>query len=186
MNTPSHAVINLGVLGRRYPAGPVLAGAVLPDLPIYLFYAGDKFLRRTPEARIWSVDYFSSAWQPVIDALHSFALILLAFGLARCLKAARWEAFSASLLFHSLGDFPLHHDDAHRHFFPFSDRRFHSPVSYWDPRHHGALGAGIELFLVLAAAAQLCRLYRTRPACCALGALSLLYASAYFILYLRG
>lgn len=158
----------------------------MPDLPVYLFYAGDRFLTRAPEAQIWSVDYFSSAWQPIIDALHSFPLILIAFGLARYLKTARWEAFSASLFLHALGDFPFHHEDAHRHFFPLSDYRFHSPISYWDVRHHGALGAAIELIFVLAAAAQLCRLYPTRRARCALGAVGLLYASAYFVLYLRG
>lgn len=186
MNTPSHAIVNLGVLGRRYPAWPVLTGAILPDIPVYLLYLGDKFQAGASEARIWSVDYFNSSWQPVIDALHSFPLILIAFGLARYLKAARWEAFSASLFFHSLGDIPFHHEDAHRHFFPFGDYRFRSPVSYWDPRHHGALGAGIELFLVLAAAVELCRRSPSRPALWALGSLGLFYASAYFMLYLRG
>jgi len=34
---------------------------------------------------------------------------------------------------HALFDFPLHHDDGHRHFWPFSEFRFDSPVSYWDP-----------------------------------------------------
>lgn len=160
MNTPSHAVVNAAVLGRRYPLWPVVAGAVLPDAPIYLFYWSDRFLLGAPASRIWSVDYFRSAWQPAIDALHSFPLVAVAFVLARRLGWRRCEAFSASAFLHSVGDFPFHHDDAHRHFFPFSDYRFRSPVSYWDWRHHGALGAAIELFLVLISLGALCRTYR--------------------------
>ena len=54
------------------------------------------------------------------------------------------------MLLHSLGDFPLHHDDAHRHFFPFSDWRFISPISYWDPAHYGNWASLLEIFAVLA------------------------------------
>ena len=45
--------------------------------------------------------------------------------------------FAISCLVHLAMDFPVHVDDAHRHFYPLSDFRFRSPVSYWDPRHHG-------------------------------------------------
>jgi len=31
-------------------------------------------------------------------------------------------------------DFPFHAEDAHKHFWPLSDWRFHSPFSYWDNR----------------------------------------------------
>ena len=30
-----------------------------------------------------------------------------------------------------------HRDDSHRHPYPLSDWRFISPLSYWDPVHHG-------------------------------------------------
>jgi hypothetical protein len=56
----------------------------------------------------------------------------------------------ASLLLHTVGDFLLHHTDAHRHFFPFSDWKFYSPISYWDPSHFGAAAAVIEGLVVLA------------------------------------
>ena len=157
MNTPSHAIVNCALLGRLrgVRAGWILAFSVLPDLPILLFYLQEKLLARAPEAQIWNHDYFISAWQPVIDALHSFPLIALALVLLW-----RWptlRAAAAAMLLHSLGDFPLHHDDAHRHFFPFSDWRFRSPLSYWDPAHHGLLGATVEIALVLAALAVLAR-----------------------------
>lgn len=84
---------------------------------------------------------------------------------------------SLSLLLHACADFPLHHDDAHRRFFPFSDYRFSSPVSYWDPRHHGAWGASVELALSAAALILLVRRHddaRVRAAWALLWSLNLL------------
>lgn len=183
MNTPTHAVFNLSVLGRKYAPLPVLGGAILPDLPIYLFYLQEKLVDGTPESTIWSIDYFRSAWQPVLDVLHSFPLILLLFGLARYLRQPRLEAFSSSLFLHSAFDFPVHHDDAHSHFFPFSRYRFFSPVSYWDSRHYGAAGAALELLLVLAAAGNLCRRYSSWSVRGMLILLCAVYVAAYCSFY---
>lgn len=47
---------------------------------------------------------------------------------------------SWSLLLHACADFPLHHDDAHRQFYSFSDFRFASPISYWGPTPFRCLG----------------------------------------------
>jgi hypothetical protein len=63
--------------------------------------------------------------------------------------------FFSSMLLHVFGDLPLHHDDAHRHFFPFSDWRFASPVSYWDPAHHGQWASLVEVSCVIAASGYL-------------------------------
>ena len=53
------------------------------------------------------------------------------------------------MICHSLLDIPVHNDDAHRHFFPLTDYRFMSPLSYWDPNHYGRFVALFELLLVL-------------------------------------
>ena len=76
-----------------------------------------------------------------------------------CWKTRRylWLALFSSMLLHVLGDLPVHHDDAHRHFFPFSDWRFASPVSYWDPAHYGRWFSLFELALVLGASLYLWR-----------------------------
>lgn len=157
MNTPAHAVVNLLLLSRRHEQGKtaaIVAGALLPDLVIILFYAW-QLLLGTPESQIWSVEYYRPFWQGIIDSFNSIPLILM-------LLVAGWLArrpllllFAASLLLHCLGDLPLHHDDAHRHFFPFSDWRFASPVSYWDPAHHGRLAGLAEIAVVLGASAWL-------------------------------
>lgn len=159
MNTPSHLLLNEALLGSRPArrARAVLAGAVLPDAPIYLFWAYERLLLRVPEALVWRRDYAASAAQPLIDALHSFPLILAALALSWLRRRELATALSASLLLHAAADLPLHHADAHRQFFPLSDYRFQSPVSYWDPRYHGKWGALAELAAALAAAVVLVR-----------------------------
>lgn len=185
MNTPAHALVNQWALGRKYPFWPIFLGAILPDIPIYFFYLWEKVVIGIAESRIWSVDYFQSAWQPIIDLLHSFPLILALMGLAHYWKSSRLEAFSGSLLLHSLLDFPLHYDDAHRHFFPLSNWRFNSPISYWDSRRYGVLGAGIELLLVLAASWVLFRRYPYWLPRIALVSICLLNMAAYWMLYVH-
>jgi hypothetical protein len=47
-----------------------------------------------------------------------------------------WMCCAAML--HSIVDIPLHADDGPLVFFPFDwDYRYTSPLSYWDPSHHG-------------------------------------------------
>ncbi|MPZ21068.1 MAG: hypothetical protein GEV06_24685 [Luteitalea sp.] len=58
MNTPAHGILNLLVLPRRGEANgvvPVALGAVLPDLPMVVFYAWER-LRAVPEGTIWGID----------------------------------------------------------------------------------------------------------------------------------
>jgi len=55
----------------------------------------------------------------------------------------------ASAILHGLEDLPLHNDDAHRHFFPFSNWRFQSPFSYWDSDYYGNIIGSLEAIAVL-------------------------------------
>ena len=65
--------------------------------------------------------------------------------------------FFVSVFVHALGDLPVHAIDAHRHFWPFSQFRYHSPLSYWDTRFHARGVALVEALLVLAASLALHR-----------------------------
>ena len=78
---------------------------------------------------------------------------------------------------HAAADLLVHADDAHRHLWPLSDWRFASPVSYWDPRHHGAWFAPVECVAALAMLAAVRRRAgrRTRVA---LAALAVAYVAA--------
>jgi hypothetical protein len=182
MNTPAHAVINLLLLSsipghkpdhRRSAA--IVFGALLPDLTIMVFYAWQLLVGRS-ESEIWTVEYYRPFWQACIDSFNSIPLILLAMLL--CWRARNYLllALFSSMLLHVFGDLPLHHDDAHRHFWPFSDWRFASPVSYWDPAHHGRWASLLEFIAVFAAAAFMFRRHAVlRPWVTVLAAIYLLY-----------
>jgi len=79
---------------------------------------------------------------------------------------------------------PLHVDDAHAHFWPFSDWRFVSPVSYWNPGYYGHIWAPIEGALALALALIAVLWLRFQPrwvrAALVLAALSYVAVPAYF------
>ena len=176
MNTPAHALINLALLGRVTPPAAVLAvllGGLIPDLPMLVFYAAER-LQGTPEAVIWSERYFAPEWQAFFDAPNS--LVLIAAGAAIC-AWRRWPIgllLFASMALHGVADLALHHDDGHRHFWPISDWRFVSPVSYWDPDHFGRWVMPVELLAALGALIWAWHRYpqrRNRVALSALGAI---------------
>lgn len=53
-------------------------------------------------------------------------------------------------MLHVWTDFTFHADDAYSVVWPFSSRVFPSPVSYWDPDHHGRLAGGALSLLAAA------------------------------------
>ena len=165
MNTPAHAVFNLLILGRKnrpQDLAPIAIGAVLPDLPMVLFYVVHKIFLRTPEMVIWSEAYYDSSWQVFFDIFNSIPIIAVV-GWISWKAGSRWMAMLClSMGLHALCDLPLHHDDAHRHFFPFSDWRFESPISYWDPAHHGLWVGLAEVLMVIAGSLWLVRRYPHR------------------------
>ena len=146
-------MINLLILGRRDNRKItifIVVGAVLSDVGMFVFYLWQLALGTT-ESIIWSVEYYRPVWQAIFDLLHSIPLALL--GMLISWKSGRpWLlVFFASILLHALGDLPLHHDDAHRHFFPLFDWRFFSPVSYWNSAYYGNWASLVECFAVISA-----------------------------------
>lgn len=80
MNTPGHAVLNLALLGdgddrSRDPA--VVAGALVPDLPMVAFYGWARLVEGLPERVVWSEAYFDPSWQACFDVFNSVPLVLL-------------------------------------------------------------------------------------------------------------
>lgn len=151
MNTPTHVIVSLALLPKQSSwsgASAVIAGAVLPDAPMFLFYAYQKFVG-TPERDIWGDHYFRDGWQAFFDVFNSFPLFIAM--LAVCWWAGwQWGVLlAASAMLHLVGDLPLHNDDAHRHFLPFTNWRFASPVSYWDKNHYGHIFAPLEALVGL-------------------------------------
>lgn len=56
--------------------------------------------------------------------------------------------FGLTALLHIALDAPVHASDAYRHFWPLSDWRFFSPLSYWETLHHAQWVALFEAALV--------------------------------------
>ena len=154
MNTPSHVVASLLVWRDEkdwLPISAVVLGAILPDLPMFGFYAYQRFWAGRSESEMWSELYFEPGWQLLFDWFNSIPIAIALIGFCQLLGFRWGMLLCASALLHMCCDLPVHHSDAHRHFLPLSNWRFESPVSYWDPKHHGLYFAAAELlFSVLA------------------------------------
>jgi len=166
MNTPAHVACSL-LLWRRQPgwgsAIAVTTGALLPDLPMYGFYGYQKTWALQTERAIWSTLYFQDGWQLFFDAFNSIPLAILLIAVCKLCGFRLGLLCAASALLHMACDFPLHHDDAHRHFLPISNWRFASPISYWDPAHFGHVFVWLELVLAIGACAVVGRFGPARP-----------------------
>jgi hypothetical protein len=141
MNTPAHLLIGAAVMGRGGNARvtwAALAGALLPDLSLYVMAGVSLMILNIPASVVFNELYFSDAWQMVFAVDNSFLVwgALLAVAVWR---KSHWAiALTGAALLHLLLDFPLHHDDGRAHFWPATWWVFESPYSYWD-RSHGAL-----------------------------------------------
>ena len=152
MDTGAHIICNLVVQSRSSESrvfAAVLIGAILPDLPIMLFYAWESLVMNSAESEIWSELYFKPGWQNFFDTFNSLPLIVVLLALGVYFKKQLISVLALSMALHVLLDLPFHHDDAHRHFFPFSDWRFFSPVSYWDPKFHGDVMHIVQIAIVI-------------------------------------
>jgi hypothetical protein len=187
VNTPAHAMINLALLGRgglgRHFERWILLGSVLPDIPMFGFYLWQRLIAGETESRIWGELYFESNWQTFFDLFNSIPIAVLACGIAwrLGLHGAAW--LFASVALHCAIDLSLHHDDGHRHFLPIFDWRFESPVSYWDPAHHGSIGALLEAVAVAVSSAVLIRRGASRGWRVILAGTALIYFAGYVTLY---
>ena len=165
MMTPSHIAASLFVWRRESvwrDLIAVVAGAVLPDATMFLFYGYQKMVGAT-EASIWNTLYFLDHWQYTFDVFNSFPFALILLVLAWRFNHRWLQLLLLSAMLHMIFDLPLHHDDGHRHFLPISNWRFESPISYWDPKHFGWVVAPIELLGSIAALIFVSRSGSTPP-----------------------
>lgn len=166
MNTLAHVVVACAALSR--PQAPrrnlaVVAGALIPDASMFVFFAWSRIQGWSGD-ETWNVRYWMEPWQSLGAVSNSFIVFsgILALSLWRKWPLVALVAIAA--LLHIAVDFPLHADDAHRHFWPVSDWRFNSPISYWDPAQNGRMGGLIETITVLVASIILWRRFHNfRP-----------------------
>ena len=152
MNTPTHLILAAAVFAK--PNQPkltwaALIGGFLPDLSLYFMVIWHKFVLNTSERVIFDEVYFSKYWQFVFSVDNSFFVWGAILALALVARNGWVIALSGAGFLHLMFDFPLHHDDARAHFWPLSDWKFESPVSYWDPAHYGGIMAPLEYIFAL-------------------------------------
>lgn len=181
MITSSHAVYSWALArktenseednGKRTLA--FVLGALFPDTPTYIFFLVCGVILGYPGEKLWGDMYFNSEWSIPITLTHSFIiwLILIAFSSYFASKLLKW--FSISALFHAMVDFCVHTDDAYRHFYPFSDWKFKSPISYYNPTEWGLYVGAFDSILVITLLVYLYTRYqdKTRILIVVLGAL---------------
>jgi hypothetical protein len=131
----------------------VFCGALIPDVVIFIMFGWSKLIA-APEHEVWSKWYYDSAWTLWIDAANSIPLFLTTLGLGlivfyglkiRNALSIILIAASCAALLHLAFDLPVHVDDGHAHFWPFTHWRYISTISYWDSNHYGHIVSIIEL-----------------------------------------
>lgn len=174
----------------------VIIGSLIPDAAIYTLFIWSK-VAGIPESEVWREIYWQEPWQTWTAAGNSFPLIAL-IGLAG-VTALRVPALSFRIglfaLFFALAafvhialDFPVHNADAHRHFWPITDWKFYSPVSYWNPQHYGDVFSVLEAFMGVALALVIFRRFKALwlRALLILVCLAYIAVPVYFTLVLGG
>ena len=154
MNTPAHLIFAAAAFARpheRLRTFAALAGALAPDLSLYLMAGISLFVLGYSPAYVFDTLYFSDAWQMVFKIDNSFILWWCRPRHGMVVQIAHGDGLRRGwALLHLAFDFPLHHDDGRAHFWPLSDWVFRSPLSYWDNRHYGGIIGPIEMLVSFA------------------------------------
>lgn len=172
MLTSSHILIGAAVASRpKMPPWQLLlawAGGFAPDASIFTMVVY-SLLVNGPGVDLWSMSdglYWQQPWQTFSAISASFplwaAVVLTGFVLFRFSERFKTLGlgiviFSVAYFLHITADFFTHADDAYAQFWPFSDWRFNSPVSYWQPQYYGRVfgvleaitGLGVVIYLVV-------------------------------------
>lgn len=180
MNTQSHILMGALLFGKPAPrlAWAGAAGGLLPDLPMYALVGG-FVAAGYPLKEIFDTFYWEPWWQ-IVNGLGHSLLVWGALSIGSCAAIVRRSrlglptpaypgvqvaplvlAFSLSALLHSAIDFLVHRADAHMQFWPVTDWRFRSPVSYWDADFYGTWFGLFEAGLGVVMAVLLFRRYRS-------------------------
>ena len=151
MNTPTHMIIGGALWAKRDRPGSLFAafaGGLAPDLPMIAMILFATKVTGVPEQDVYGILYFSDEWQRVFAIDHSFLVWGLVLAAGYLLRVFTLTAFAGSGLAHAAVDFLTHHDDARQQLWPFTDWKFASPFSYWDPAYFGSIVAPLEALLV--------------------------------------
>lgn len=191
--TPTHLLVGAALFAKpakeprqKWRNAAILFGALLPDLSIFVLFFYARVFAGISEQELWSVTYWSEPWQTFNKMGNSFVVFAVLGALAVVIQQRWLLALALAALAHLMLDFPVHADDAHVHFWPVTEWRFYSPISYWDPRHFGDIFFMLEIAFGVALTVLLWRRFKGRVTRAVLGGSLFLYLAvpAYFTLML--
>lgn len=192
MMTNTHMLIGAAVTTRPQFRWWQIAlgwiGGFIPDINIVIMIAwaritgvGRENMWRAPDGLYWQQPWqtYSAIGNSIPMWAAGLALGYWIFRASERFKEAGRGVmiFCGACLAHVLCDLPVHTDDAHVHFWPFTDWRFHSWVSYYRRSEYGEIVGALEMVIGLALAIYLFRRFKQWP----VRALSVLMVLPYFM-----
>ncbi len=154
MQSQTHVLLALALFSKKDAPlrnWAAFTGALATDAFIYIGFAWYVGLEGQSATLFFRETYFDPLmqfWSALSNSLPLWAALMAAGVTLRKNKfGAALLIFALAAFTQSLIDLPVHADDAHRHFWPLSDYRFVSPVSYWDPAHYGRIAAPLDALL---------------------------------------
>lgn len=154
MNSPTHSLLALALLskqGHTKRNWAIFIGSFIPDIAIYIWAPYQKFVNGVNGTEMWEKLYFEAPMQNLIAYLNSFPIYGVSAIIGYLGKSKTWGKllfmFSVAALIHLATDMPVHGHDAYRHFWPISDWRFYSPLSYYETDLHGQWVGLFEMFI---------------------------------------
>jgi len=189
VNTQTHLLLASGLLTRRGEKArnvAIVVGAFLPDVPVFALFGIASAMGYTSQD-VFGDFYFRNDMRNLMGAFNSFfvAGLIAATGWFCREKWWGWPMvfLAAAMTVHAATDLPVHVDDGHRHFWPFSSFVFNSPLSYWDNSHHGGTVSVVEAVLGIVCAVILWRRFPDRRIrlLCAVAITAYIAVPAYWI-----
>jgi hypothetical protein len=171
MITPSHLIYSWAVAkytektphteATKHRTAAFVLGALLPDVPVFVFFLVCGLILGYSNELLWDDMYFNSGWSVLFTLSHSLIIwpILTLFATYKHWLFVRSVAISAC--FHIIIDFFVHTADAYMHFWPLSNWRFTSPISYWDPAAYGQYVGVFDSILIIGLLSWLFSRYET-------------------------
>jgi len=182
MNSPTHSLLALALLSKKGQPGrnrAVFIGALLPDIVIYFWAPWQTLVNGNSQRDIWDVLYFEPPMQTLIAIFNSIPIYAAIAVIGYFAMGKKWGAallfFALAVLIHMATDMPVHGHDAYRHFWPLSDWRFHSPISYWERDLHAGWVSAVEAIIGLTSIVILWRRFPVPWVKIILGMLAALY-----------
>jgi len=164
MNVPAHLIFGAAAFGKpgnRAVTTAAVLGSFAPDVSLFVMAGWSLFIAGISPEIVFGQYYFGDRWQAVFAVDNSFIFWGIGLGLAVRAHHGVLIAFAGAGLMHLGFDFLLHNSDARIQFWPLSDWKFFSPLSYWDSRYYANIVSPVEVGVTLALAVVLFRRFKS-------------------------